>query len=660
MCGITGFIGMNNDNLLWKMTRIISHRGPDDEGIFSDRNVGLGHRRLSIIDLSECGHQPMADTENKAVIAYNGEIYNYNEIKKELIKLGFAFKSKTDTEVVLNAYLAWGEACLSHFNGMFAFAIWDTRDKTLFLARDHIGIKPLYYTAKNNIFLFGSEIKSILCSGKLRRRVNLRSLDYYFTFRYNHLDETLFEDVMKLPPGHYIKAWLENDKQLRVKIHKYWDISASTSLSGRLEAENSISCQLRTSVEQRMISDVPLGAFLSSGVDSSSITAIMARVMKNPVNTFTVGFGYPGFSDELRSVRFTTNHFKTEHTEYICKPDMVSVLPKVIWNADELNADPAMIPTFLISEIASRKVKVVLSGEGADEIFGGYERTAIARYAWSISQFCPPVMKMVPFLVNLLPFDLLDKMFKYSSSIGTEGIKRLSGFCGNIRNTGASYLEVASVFNHNEKLNLYGPRLRQRLKQENIADTLNKQFFGSKITHADELFDSLSLFELKTRLPNDLLAKLDTMTMAHSLEGRVPFLDRNLVQTAFSIPSSLKLRYFREKYILRKAVRQYLPAQVVKRRKDHFFVPIHLWLRNELKPLADRMLSRKEIEKTGYLDGDFVSHAYKNYEQGQLYYARQIWNILCFMIWHKLYIESDRFLSVNKVPITLEDLLGDS
>jgi asparagine synthase (glutamine-hydrolysing) len=660
MCGITGFLGMNDDNLLRKMTRIISHRGPDDEGIFSDRKLGLGHRRLAIIDLSSYGHQPMVDTENRAVIVYNGEIYNFNEVKRELIKLGFNFESKTDTEVVLNAYLAWGENCLSHFNGMFAFAIWDKENKTLFLARDHIGIKPLYYARKANVFLFGSEIKSILCWSGFQRKVNLRALDYYLTFRYNHLDETLFEGIMKVPPGYYIKAGLDNDNQLSVKLHKYWDISVGTSLSGKQEVANTISNQLRTSVERRMISDVPLGTFLSSGVDSSSITAIMTKAQPRPVNTFTVGFNYPGFNDELEPVRFTKNYFKTEHTEYICKPDIISILPKVIWNTDELNADPALIPTYLISRKASQKVKVVLSGEGSDELFGGYERTMFAKYSWRFFRLFPSVFRTIPFFINLLPFNLLDKMFKYSSSIGTKGIGRMSGFCKNIQNIGASYIEVAAVFNHEEKQNLYGSKLQERLREENIANTLNKQFFDSKIMDADELFNRMSIFELKTRLPNDLLAKLDTMTMAHSLEGRVPFLDPNLVQTAFSIPSNLKLRYFKEKYILRKAVLDYLPAQVAWRRKDHFFVPIHLWLQNELKPMAKRILSRKEIEKTGYLNSDFVLHAYKNYEQGQLFYARQIWNILFFLIWHKLYIESDRFLHANTVPASLESLFEDN
>jgi len=658
VCGITGFLGMNNDALLWKMTRIISHRGPDDEGIFSENDVGLGHRRLSIIDLSSRGHQPMLDAKGRAIITYNGEIYNFDEIKKDLIDIGYRFHSRTDTEVVLNSYLAWGEDCLSRFKGMFAFAIWDRRDKTLFLARDRIGIKPLYYTQKDNVFLFGSEIKSILCWDKIRRNVNSRALDYYFTFRYNHLDETLFENILKLPPGHCMNVRFKADNHLSIRLHQYWDVSASPSLSGKIVIENAVAEQVKSSVDYMMVSDVPLGVFLSSGVDSSTIVGIMKKELGKPTNTFTVGFGYTGFEDELNPVRFTTNYFETEHTEYVCKPDMVSIIPEIIWHTDELNADPALIPTYLISEIASKKVKVVLSGEGADELFGGYERTMFMKYAWNLGRLSPAILKMVPHLVGLIPYTVLDRLFKYSSSIGSKGLERLSSFCRNINNIGPSYIDVACVFKQDEKKRLYGSKLQHQLRVENIGDTINEQFFNSRIDNSNDLFNRLSYFELKTRLPNDLLAKLDAMTMAHSLEGRVPYLDHNLVDLAFSIPVHLKLRYMREKYVLRQAASRYLPRQIIKRRKDHFFVPIHLWLQNELRPMVDRILTRDNIEKTGYLNSEFILYAYENYKKGGLFYARQIWNILFFLIWHRLYIETDYFLSMNTESMTLEQLFS--
>ncbi|MEA3346548.1 MAG: asparagine synthase (glutamine-hydrolyzing) [Candidatus Auribacterota bacterium] len=658
MCGITGFLGIDDDVLLRKMTRIISYRGPDDEGIFSEGKVGLGHRRLSVIDLSNRGHQPMMDTKSKAIIVYNGEIYNFNEIRKQLIDIGYSFRSNTDSEVVLNSYLAWGEDCLSRFNGMFAFAIWDRKNKTLFLARDRIGIKPLYYTRKGSVFLFGSGVKSILCWDKIPREVNARALDYYFTFRYNHLDETLFKDILKVPAGHWMKVRLNKSKRLSFNLCQYWDVSVNSSSSGRKSVEGMLADQIKRSVDYRMISDVPLGVFLSSGVDSSSIVGIMKKELGKTANTFTVGFDYPGFEDELNPVRFTTNYFKTDHTEYICKPNMISIIPKVIWNTDELNADPALIPTYLISKIASEKVKVVLAGEGADELFGGYERTMFMKYVWSLSQLSPAIAKMVPSLIGLVPSSVLDKMFKYSSSLGSRGVDRLLSFCRNIQNIGESYLDVAAVFNHNEKKQLYGSKMQNQLREENIADTINKEFFRSKIKNSGELFNRLSYFELKTRLPNDLLAKVDTMTMAHSVEGRVPFLDHKLVELAFSIPPDLKIKYAREKYVLRKAVLRYLPREIARRKKDHFFVPIHLWLQNELRATVERILTRDNIEKSGYLNSDFLLDAYRNYKQGKLFYARQIWNVLFFLIWHKLYIETDEFLSVDTVPISLENLFS--
>lgn len=656
MCGITGFLGLKNDTLLKKMTQIVSYRGPDDEGIFSEENVGLGHRRLSIIDLSSKGHQPMLDFQKRAIIVYNGEIYNFKEIRKELIDIGYCFYSQTDTEVVLNAYLAWGEDCLSRFNGMFAFAIWDRRRKTLFLARDRVGIKPLYYTQKNNAFLFGSEIKSILCWDEIRREVNPRALDYYLTFRYNHLDETMFKGIMKVPPGYWMQVRSEKNNRLSIKLQQYWDVPLYSSASNTEKSESALAEKIRTSINYRMLSDVPLGVFLSSGVDSSTIVGVMKKELGKTVNTFTVGFDYPGFDDELKPVHFTANYFKTEHTEYVCRPDVVSILPKIIWHMDELNADPALIPTYLISEIASRKVKVVLSGEGSDELFGGYERTMMMSYAWRISQYFPSLMSVAPLLARFIPVTILDKFFKYSSSIGDKGIERLSSFCNNIQNIGTSYLDVACVFNQDEKKQLYSHGLKKQLREESVSETINREFFTSKINDSEELFNRLSYFELKTRLPNDLLAKVDSMTMSHSLEGRVPFLDYELVEQAFSIPSNMKLRYMREKYIFRQAVRRYLPQEIVKRKKDHFFVPIHLWLQNELRTTVDRILTRDNIEKTGYLNYEFVKYAYENYNKGQLFYARQIWNILFFLIWHRMYIETDLFLSIKDKNITLSQL----
>lgn len=658
MCGIAGYIGLNSKNLLNKMTQIISHRGPDDDGVYLEEAVGLGHRRLSVIDLSCHGHQPMTDKDGRAVIVYNGEVYNFLEIKKELLDMGYKFYSKTDTEVILNSYIAWGEQCLYRFNGMFSFVIWDRRKKTLLLARDRVGIKPLYYARHNNTLLFGSEIKSILCHNSIKREVNTRALDYFFTFRYNHLHETLFQGIYKLPPGYIIKVSFENDRRLNFVIRQYWDVSfdgVSVSADKKV-VQSEVAQRIRKSVDYMMVSDVPLGTFLSSGVDSSTITAIMKNELGKPTNTFTVGFGYPGFEDELQPVRYTVDYFKTNHTEYICKPDMISLLPKIIWNTDELNADPALIPTYLISEVAKRKVKVVLSGEGADELFGGYERTMMMNYAWRFSSFSPQLVSMVPQLAAIMPMGLLDKFFKYSSSIGSKGLERLSSFCRNIRNVGASYLDVACVFNQQEKGSLYGPLMQARLKDENIAETLNSEYFSSAITDGEELFTQLSYLELKTRLPNDLLAKVDTMTMAHSLEARVPYLDHTLVDYALSLPANLKLRYMREKYILRKAALQYLPLEIVKRRKDHFFVPIHLWLQNELKTNMDKIFCRKNIMKTGYLNPDYIENAHMNYKKGALFFARQLWNVLFFLVWHKIYIETDLFLTMGSDPITLESL----
>lgn len=658
MCGIAGFVGMRDDALLRRMTDCIAYRGPDDQGLFSEPRVGLGHRRLSIIDLSRHGHQPMSDVRGRAVITYNGEIYNFREVRRELEALGYPFQSHTDTEVVLNAYLAWGERCLDHLNGMFAFAIWDTVERSLFLARDRLGIKPLYYCILGDVAIFASEIKSILCWDRIKRAVNPRALDYYLTFRYNHLDETLFENINKLPPGCYLSVSVAEDGRIRPRMHQYWDVATQTCPMSAGSIEDAVAGKLERSVIGQTVSDVPIGALLSSGVDSSTIVGILAKGLNEKINTFTVGFGYPGFEDELKPVRFTKQFFHTDHTEYVCTPDMAQIIPKIIWHCDELNADPALIPTYLISEVARRKVKVVLSGEGSDELFGGYERTMFMLYAWKVFQTAPALVGMIPPIINRIPFAVLDKVFKYSSMIGQKGLERLSGFCRNISDIGASYLDASCVFNQREKEQLYGPGLKGRLKDECISETINKTYFNLCASGVDELFGRLSYFELKTRLPNDLLAKVDTMTMAHSLEARVPYLDHELVEFAFAIPSRYKIRYLREKYILRQAVRRYLPREIIRRRKDHFFVPIHLWMQNELRPTMHQIFNPERINAIGYLDADFVMKAYNNYQKGMLFYARQLWNILFFLVWHKLYIETDLFLKMGSEPLPLDALCG--
>lgn len=660
MCGITGYLGLQDKKLLKQMTSIMAHRGPDAEGLFCEGNIGLGHKRLSILDLSDLGRQPMVDKNSRVVITYNGELYNFNELRVELEKMGFVFSSKTDTEVVLNSYLAWGEECLSKFNGMFAFAIWNRDKKQLFLARDRVGIKPLYFTKQNNTFLFGSEIKSILCCPTVKREVNTRALDYFFTFRFNQLDETLFKGIYKLPPGHFLKCAITTNRDLDIQMRQYWDISFSKKLPFKpKEITEELAQRFKKSVDAMMVSDVPVGTFLSSGVDSSTITAIMKKELGKATPTFTVGFGYQGFEDELTPVRYTTDYYQTKHTEYICKPDMISLLPKIVWSLDELNADPALIPTYLISEQAKKSVKVVLSGEGADELFGGYERTLMMKYAWRTAQFSPHLLTATSNLIDRIPVKLLDSVFKYSSSIGSKGMGRLAKFCENISNNlGASYLDVAGVFNQQEKDSFYCGAMLSRLKEENIADTINAIYFPDSIQDSEELFSRLANLELKTRLPNDLLAKVDSMTMAHSLEGRVPYLDHTFVEYSFAIPSSLKIRYFREKYILRQAAKKYLPMEIIKRRKDHFFVPIHLWLQKELRTTVDKILSPENIAKTGYINAKYIDEAYRNYKKGGLFYARQLWNVLFFMIWHKIYIETDLFLSMADNPMTLQTLFA--
>jgi len=655
MCGIAGFLGMNNDALLRKMVRIISHRGPDDEGFFTDHDIGLGHRRLSVIDLSLHGHQPMEDMESRAVISFNGEIYNFKEIRKELIRLGYRFRSGTDTEVVLNSYLAWKESCLSLFNGMFAFAIWDKKDKSLFLARDRLGIKPLYYAQKGHIFIFASEIKSIISWTDWKREVNKRALDYYFTFRHNYLEETLFNNIKKFLPAHFMRINITDNGHVICRKKKYWEPEPKVSIKDASQVENTFMKEIQASVQYRLISDVPIGAFFSGGLDSSIIAAIMTKISNNPVRTYTVGFNEKGFIDEIEPARFASKYLKTDHTECLCNSYSKLELIRIIGQINELDADPSLLPMYFMSKEAKDRIKVVLTGQGADEFLCGYERIIFIMYAWGLSAFSQKAINGFPAFLNIFPGKMLNYFFKYSSLLGYNGRERLVNFCKKIKDIGSAYVEVTSIFNTQERENLYGKDLKNRLQEENIGKTINQHYFPTKIENGQDLLNHLLYFIMKTKLSNDLIG-VDSVTMAHSIEARAPFLDHNFVEEVLFLPSKFKVNSFRDKYILRKVAEHYLPASIAYRRKEHFFVPINLWLNNGLKSTVENFLSKENIEANGYLNPDYVDYARRNCSQGEVFFARQIWSILYFLIWHKIFIESDKFLDIDNNFESLEDI----
>ncbi len=636
MCGVCGFTGLRNDELLTSMLRVINHRGPDETGKFINDKISFGHKRLSIIDI-ESGSQPIFNEDKSIIIIYNGECYNYLELKQELLSKGHIFYTKSDTEVLVHLYEEYGDEFVKKINGMFAFALWDQKSEKLLLARDRIGIKPLYYTLHKNNLFFSSEIKSILQHREIPREIDYKVFDHYITFRYGNPDRTMFKDIFNLAPGHILTF-----KNKRINKVRYWDIEKNSININKNEYEDYLLELLKKSIKRRLISDVPLGVLLSGGVDSNSIVGIMKKVYNKPVETFSVGFGIEKHKDELTHTRFTSKIFDTQHHELIVNPKVENILPNIIWSFDEPNADPAAVPTYLISQLAKKHVTVVLSGEGSDEQFAGYERSLILLFCHKYIKKIPNELRnLLVLAVKMIPDRLLDFVFKYSSSLGNEGVKRLSYLMDNIEDIGKSFISVSSVFDGYEKTGLYSKDVQNEIDMFNLSQQINNEYFRS--VNTNNILYKLLYYENMTRLPADLLMKVDRMTMAHSLEGRVPFLDHEIIEFAATIPDYLKINKLKEKYILRQSVKKILPKEIYNRKKDHFFVPIHFWLANELKPLLDYELDESRIKKQGIFNYKFINWLMLSFKEGKLVYARQLWNLLVFQMWYRMFIEENRY-----------------
>ncbi len=632
MCGICGFYGPEDKQLLRKMTDLLQHRGPDQFGYFSDKNVSLGHRRLSIIDLSADGKQPM-DNENGTVwIVFNGEIYNYPEIKAGLEKRGHRFKSKTDTEVIVHAYEEFGEGCVNLFNGCFAFAIYDSREKNLLLYRDRMGVKPLYYTQINEKLYFASEIKSLLEVPGMERKVNLAALNYYLSFFANPLDETMFAGIKKIPPGHYLKF-----SRGKAVLRKYWGLVMQPGLSDERIAKKDLYRLLDDSVRRRLMSDVPLGLYLSGGIDSGTVASLMSN-HSDKIKTFSVGFDLDAEKAELKRARITSEYFNTEHKEIIIGVDSIKSLPDIVWHQDEPMGDPTSIPTYYLSREAKKKVTVVLTGEGADEQFSGYEQEKFLLLHKKYVRKVPLWLRKPLFYpLKSIPAKNFNLFFKYMGSLGEEGKKRLLQFI-NTNDNAEAFMSMVSIFSQQEKKALAGNRLLEEIGRNNVTHQMREKYFFK----GKGLLNRMLLFENKVMLAENLLMKVDKNTMAQAVEARVPFLDYRVVEFAARLSPDLKLRGMKDKYILRQAMKKHLPQDRYKQKKERFFVPIDHWLKNELKPLSEEMLSRTYLEQQGYFNPYYVEKMVRNYRNSPLFYSRQLWTILNFQLWHKMFIEKEK------------------
>jgi len=627
MCGIIGF-NWKDKKLLKKSLKSIEHRGPDASGTFLDKAVSLGHRRLSIIDLSKAGRQPMSNEDKTIWIVFNGEIYNYKELKSEL-KTKHNFRSATDTEVLIHLYEEYGFDMVNKLDGMFAFCIYDSKKKILFIARDRVGIKPLYYYFSGKDLMFCSEIKGIITNQKIKREVNINALVSYLIFRANIEEETLFKGVKKLKPGHCMIYDLKEDF---LEIKKYWELNKKDEKKSESDYVKKLKESLERSVKSQMMSDVPYGAYLSGGVDSGTIVSLMSKFSNKPIKTFSVGFKEAD-DNEMAEAREISKKLKTDHHELWIDKNAIKYLPEIIFHADEPMADPTAIPIYLLSKYAKKYCTVILTGEGSDELFAGYPQYKFMKlHKKFIRPFPKSLRKIGIKIFNILPSSLLDKGFKFSSALGEKGKERLKNFVLS-DDYATQYLEQVSIFNEEEIKELLGKSIAYY--------NYKKEYFNS--ISDKNLIWNCELIDFKGNMVDDLLMKLDKNTMAFSVEGRVPFLNNEIIELSSKIPDNLKLKgMLNDKNILRKAVSDIVPKKTMERRKKHFFVPIDRWFKHELRDVAEKLLSEDNIKKQGIFNYEYINKIKDNFKNSKLFYSRQLWTLLVFQIWYKQFIENEK------------------
>jgi len=616
VCGIYGF-NFEDKKLRKKMEKKLAHRGPEDSGYLEDSFITLGHTRLKIIDLSRKGRQPMSNEDGTVWLSFNGEIYNYLSLRQELEKNGHSFESKTDVEVLVHGYEEEGIDFIERLNGMFAFALYDSEKKKLFLVRDRLGIKPLYFYFKDGFLLFASEIKAIL-EFEFEKKVNRRVLEAYISLRYNPLADTMVSGVQKLLPGHF----LEFDGS-DITMKKYWDINPTKKIKDKKLLIRWVKELLEGSVKKRLMSDVPLGAFLSGGIDSSVVVGLMSKNSNDEVKTFSIGFEGSPF-DESSYAREVAEYFGTDHHEFFIDENYYKLLKDVVYHFDEPLADPAALPTYFLSREAKKHVTVVLTGEGADELFGGYKQVQIIKLANPILKSPKFIRKFFGRGVKKTPLPLLQSFFPYTKLLGEKGFARVSKFLSS-DDLAQGYFSIISIFDEKEKKEL----LNITREKFNGASFFKKEFGESPG------MEKIMINELKMPLPENLLMKVDKMSMAHSLEARVPYLDHRLVEFSLKIPIEYKFRGLQTKYLLREAFKDLLPKKIVKRQKQRFFVPIHEWLVSKMVDEVEEYL--ESGIKAGYFSRKYIEKIRRNYSRSPLYYARQLWCLICFELWREIF-----------------------
>jgi asparagine synthase (glutamine-hydrolysing) len=626
MCGIAGYVGPAPAELLPVMVRTLGHRGPDDEGIHVEAGVGLGMTRLAIIDLTT-GRQPMSTADGAAWIVFNGEIYNFRDLRVELEAQGSVFRTRSDTEVILESYRVWGDACVERLRGMFAFALWDRGRGRLLLARDRLGKKPLYYWHRDRLLLFASEPKALLCHAAVGRTVDWEALRHYLAFGYTPAARSIFAELGKLPAGHI--AVLADG---RLTPTRYWALPPGRPSPAEPvrpgDAGALVRHTLREAVRLRLESDVPLGVFLSGGIDSSAIVASMREVTGRRIATFTVGFGKatPSF-DELPYARLVAQRFGTDHHEEVLQPAVLDLLPAIVRHFDEPFADSSAIPTFVVAQATARHLKVVLSGIGGDEAFAGYPRYLGLRLSerWA----------RLPRAIQALVARAVPGLVRESEGSRSWGnwIRRF--VAGTAQTMPDRYLDWTRFFSEDDLATLATPALHARWR----GDVAAAQRAAFAVRTIGDCLDGAFRIDLSAYLPDDLLVMADRMSMAHSLEVRAPFCDHRLIEQSLGLTSALKLPGFALKGLLKQAFADVLPRPILRRRKQGFMVPLARWLRTDFRPLVDELLAPDQVSARGLFEPKAVEGLVREHLSRARNHADRLWTLIMLELWMRQYLD---------------------
>ena len=648
MCGITGFYNSQNkidstelNNIVKKMSNCLNHRGPDDEGVWIDSNNGIGiaHKRLSIIDLSELGHQPMISNNGRYVISYNGEIYNFKDLEIELRQIGYDFKTKSDTEVILLSFEEWGVInSLKKFDGMFAFAVWDRKNNEMWLSRDKIGEKPLYYGFQDENFFFGSELKSIIANPYFKPKINTEALNLFLKYSYVPSPLSIFDGIKKLLPGHFVKI----DRHIKdLKSETYWNLFDITKegkkelfYGNEKEASDRLEQLLLKNIESRMISDVPIGAFLSGGIDSSLIVSMMQKINKKPVNTFTIGFENNNYNEAPKAKRIA-QYLGTNHTElYVSDKDAIEIVPDLSFIYDEPFADSSQIPTNLVSELAKKHVSVSLSGDGGDELFGGYNRYFLTKkYMQKLNLIPFELRNIISRTIESTPISFIDKIEKLFSVFSKEKIKS---------QISSKFYKIGAILKHNEIEKIYeelttiirDPEKFLNYKSEFKEKKFNWNYFEDKTI-------TMQYLDLIRYHPDDILVKVDRASMNYSLENRVPFLSPEIIEFSIKLPRGFLFKDNKGKWILRQVLNKYVPKKIIDGPKIGFGVPINEWLRKPLNDWGNELISDNNLKYHGLFNIKEVKNIWDLHQKGKFNFGMQLWNILIFQSWYERWMKKN-------------------